>query len=409
MTTTRNIAMTGDVAWNVNFNGSANVTAAGTLATVNSNVGSFTNANITVNAKGLITAASNGSSSTPNTWIEWSGGSGASVISHGSTGTFNSGKYVGIGTLDPNRKLDVNGDARLRGAIYDSGTSAGSSGQVLTSNGTGAWSWSTPSGGADQFWTTTTNSTSHEIILKSSDGTTNVSALKLIEGTGISLATSTGTFSNSNLTINNEGDLLINNEGYIGVEAGSSTSAILRGHNSSGTTTGNGTTINAGDGLGISETTSTNGGQITYTNLQSQYAVLRINTANLITVDNMTTGTPYIIKFTVASSSGITATENTGSDDFITINATGLYEIDYGTSFLPKASTTVIFYITKNGTSMPELTKYSAVITDQGELITGHNIVSLTSGDVLKMAASTGISQTSCEFYSPYFTVKRIN
>ena len=35
---------------------------AATLATVNSNVGSFTNANITVNAKGLITAASSGTS-----------------------------------------------------------------------------------------------------------------------------------------------------------------------------------------------------------------------------------------------------------------------------------------------------------------------------------------------------------
>ncbi len=59
--TPRTIAMTGDVTYNSgNFDGSANVTAAGTLATVNSNVGSFTNANVTVNAKGLITAASNG-------------------------------------------------------------------------------------------------------------------------------------------------------------------------------------------------------------------------------------------------------------------------------------------------------------------------------------------------------------
>lgn len=40
-----------------------------TLATVNSNVGSFTNANVTVNAKGLITAASSGTATTNNTNI----------------------------------------------------------------------------------------------------------------------------------------------------------------------------------------------------------------------------------------------------------------------------------------------------------------------------------------------------
>lgn len=62
LATARNIAITGDIAWNVNFDGSAAVTAAGTLATVNSNVGSFGGASsvpsFTVNAKGLITAAS---------------------------------------------------------------------------------------------------------------------------------------------------------------------------------------------------------------------------------------------------------------------------------------------------------------------------------------------------------------
>ena len=48
-----------DLTGDVTASGTGSV--ATTLATVNSNVGSFTNANLTVNAKGLITAASNGS------------------------------------------------------------------------------------------------------------------------------------------------------------------------------------------------------------------------------------------------------------------------------------------------------------------------------------------------------------
>jgi hypothetical protein len=61
LTTGRTIAITGDLTYtSPTFNGSTNVTAAGTLATVNSNVGSFTNASVTVNGKGLVTAVSSG-------------------------------------------------------------------------------------------------------------------------------------------------------------------------------------------------------------------------------------------------------------------------------------------------------------------------------------------------------------
>jgi hypothetical protein len=81
-------------------------------------------------------------SSTPATWFDW----GSYIENWANTGTFGSGKNVGISTPSsgPSRDFDVNGDVRFRGAIYNSSNSAGTTGQVLTSNGVSAWSWATP-------------------------------------------------------------------------------------------------------------------------------------------------------------------------------------------------------------------------------------------------------------------------
>lgn len=63
LTTGRTIAITGDLAYTSgSFNGSGNVTGTGTLATVNSDVGSYGSSTsipvVTVNAKGLVTGVS---------------------------------------------------------------------------------------------------------------------------------------------------------------------------------------------------------------------------------------------------------------------------------------------------------------------------------------------------------------
>ncbi len=60
LATGRTIAITGDLSYtSPSFDGTANVTAGGTLATVNSNLGAFTK--VTINAKGLATAGAQAS------------------------------------------------------------------------------------------------------------------------------------------------------------------------------------------------------------------------------------------------------------------------------------------------------------------------------------------------------------
>ena len=66
----------------------------------------------------------------------------------------NDGK-VGIGTNSPTEKLDVAGNIKFNGALMPN-NNAGSSGQVLTSSGTGVPTWTTPSSGSDSVYSVNT-------------------------------------------------------------------------------------------------------------------------------------------------------------------------------------------------------------------------------------------------------------
>lgn len=59
LATSRNIALTNDVTGTASFNGSADANISATLATVNSNIGTYTK--VTINAKGLATAGATAS------------------------------------------------------------------------------------------------------------------------------------------------------------------------------------------------------------------------------------------------------------------------------------------------------------------------------------------------------------
>lgn len=141
LTTGRTISISGDLTYtSPSFNGSGNVTAAGTLATVNSNVGSFTNASITVNGKGLVTAASSGTA--PVTSI--SGTANRITITGTTTPTIDiAATYVGqssittLGTIGTGTWQGTKIGLAFGGTNADLSATGGTS-QVLKQSSTGA-------------------------------------------------------------------------------------------------------------------------------------------------------------------------------------------------------------------------------------------------------------------------------
>jgi hypothetical protein len=137
-------ALTGDVT------ASGPGSVAGTLATVNGNVGSFTCANLTANAKGLITAVSNGScsgggggsstvsTSSPevaNNFPFWTTTNGSPALLAGTSTLYQLNGNIGIGTSSPIQTLEVHGNINVDN--MNSGFGFSVIGQNLVATGVG--------------------------------------------------------------------------------------------------------------------------------------------------------------------------------------------------------------------------------------------------------------------------------
>ena len=156
LATPRTIGMTGDVSWtSAAFDGSANVTGTSTLATVNSDVGSFGSADktagFTVNAKGLVTQANATTISIVASQVSNfqsvaraqvsatdAGGDGSFAYNSG-TGVFT---YTGPSQAEANSRIS-NAPTQVRSHI--SVSDAGGDGSLAYNSSTGVITYTGPS------------------------------------------------------------------------------------------------------------------------------------------------------------------------------------------------------------------------------------------------------------------------
>jgi hypothetical protein len=348
-----------------------------TLATVNSNVGTYGNASnvsvVTVNAKGLITAIS-------NTAIAITSSAVSGLASSATTDTTNA-TNISAGTL---------GSARLPAFTGDITTTAGSSATTLATVNSNVGTY----GGAATVPVHTVNAKG--LITAAS----NV-AIAITSGAVSGLATS-ATTDTTNATNISSGTLSASRLATSGVSAttyGSSTQIPVitvdtYGRITNASNTAVSTTINLS---GTSGTGSlSNGGTLTFAGTNGVTISVSSNTANISTPQNLqTTASPTFISI---NSTNTTSNGTTGTSNTVTVNQTAV------ATYIPYDSVPIIVDSWSTNTyrsakyicSMQSGVPYNAFHTIELLLIHDGTTVYLTQyGEIYSNYAGTGIFDAS--------------